>query len=424
MFKKGRVVSASIALLLITLLMAACRTTATPNASCPKGWSCQDIGNPILVGVETTTSNTWTLQAGGAGVRGTSDQFHFVAQKVSGDMQVSAKVLSQEETGANGLAQAGLMSRQTADPGSPYYAVFFTAHTGVVVQYRSSFGGDTVTDVQLPRAAPPLYLGLERSSDQFQAATSPDGIHYTLVPGSTVTVVMPFTVSVGLAVSSDNVETMNTALYSQVAIGRSPETSYALPASPSPCPGDWTCEDIGNPAILGTQTLRDGIWTVQGSGQDIWGDTDQFHYIWKHLTGNERFSVRVVSQQAKGSYAKAGIMVRQSSLPNVSYYAVFVESGQVTNGTNISVEARTMQGLISTQVAGIGGSAPIFLKIMRAGGGDIYSAYISHNGTTWTLIPGSTIPLGLGDTPEAGMALSSHDVNGATTAIFDSVSIG
>jgi hypothetical protein len=175
---------------------------------------------------------------------------------------------------------------------------------------------------------------------------------------------------------------------------------------------------------LGTQTLLDGTWTVQCVGQDIWGDTDQFHYIWKALTGNGSFSVRVVSQQAKGSYAKAGVMVRQSLLPNMPYYAVFVESGQVANGTNISVQTRAMQGLISTQVTAIRGNAPIFLEIVRAGGGYTYSAYTSHDGTTWTLIPGSTITLGLGDLPEAGMAVSSHGVSDVTTVTFDNVSLG
>ena len=138
--------------------------------------------------------------------------------------------------------------------------------------------------------------------------------------------------------------------------------------------------------------------------------------------GNGPLSVRVVSQRAKGSYAKAGIMVRQSLLPSSPYYAVFVESGKVANGTNISVETRNRQGLISTQVATISGSAPVYLRITRAG--DTYSAYTSNNGVAWALIPGSTITVGLGGTPLAGMALSSHGVDDVTTATFDKVTIG
>jgi len=396
-------------------------TSSSPDRGCPKGWSCQDIGNPILVGSETKAGNTWSVMAGGTGVTGASDQFRFVAQNVSGDMQLSAQVLSQEEAGMGGFAHAGLMARQATDPASPYYAVFLTAHKGVVVQYRSDFGDDTVQDVQLPTAAPPLYLGIERSGEQFQAATSYDGIHYTLVPGGTVALAMPTTVNVGLAVSSDDVETMNTAVYREIAIGL-PGSPFGPPSSPTPCPGGWNCDDVGNPAILGSQSLHDNTWTVQSAGEDIWGNADQFYYIWRYLAGNGQLSVRVVSQQAKGSYAKAGIMVRQSLLPSSPYYAVFVESGKVANSANISVETRNRQGLISTQVAAIGGSAPIYLRITRAG--DTYSAYASNDGTTWTLIPGSTTTVGLGGTPLAGMALSSHGVDDVTTATFDNVTVG
>ena len=395
-------------------------TSPSPDRVCPASWSCRDIGNPLLVGSQTRTGNTWSVMAGGTGVTGASDQFRFVAHTVSGDMQLSAQALSQEEAGTGGFAQVGLMARQTPDPASPYYAVFLTAHKGVVVQYRSDFGGDTVQDVQLPRAALPLYLGIERSGEQFQAATSYDGIHYTLTPGSTVALAMPGTVNAGLAASSGDVETMNTAVYRGVAFGL--PGPFRPPPPPTPCPSGWHCDDVGNPAIPGSQSLHDATWTVQGAGEDIWGNADQFHYIWRDLVGNGPLSVRVVSQQAKGSYAKAGIMVRQSLLPSSPYYAVFMESGKVANGTNIGVETRTNQGLISTQVAAISGSAPVYLRITRAG--DIYSAYTSNDGVTWRLIQGSTTTVGLGGTPLAGMALSSHGVDDVTTATFDKVTIG
>ena len=401
-------------------LPATVSTSLSPDRGCSEGWSCQDVGNPVLAGSETQAGNKWRALAGGTGVTGTSDQFRFLSHNVSGDMQLSARVLSQEEAGPGGFAQAGLMARQTTDPASPYYAVFLTAHKGMVVQYRSEFGGDTVQDVQFPTAATPLYLGIKRSGEQFQAATSYDGIHYTLVPGSSVTLTMPSTVNVGLAVSSGDVETMNTATYSEVAIG-SPDSLFRPPSSPAPCPGGWSCDDVGNPAILGSQSLNATTWTVRSAGEDIWGNADQFHYIWRYLHGDRQLSVRVVSQQAKGSYAKAGILVRQSLLPNSAYYAVFMESGNVANGTNISVDSRTKQGLISTQVAAISGSTPIYLKIARVG--DTYSAYTSKDGTTWTFLPGSTATVSLGDTPLAGMALSSHGVYDVTTATFNNVII-
>ena len=41
------------------------------------------------------------------------------------------------------------------------------------------------------------------------------------------------------------------------------------PASPSPCPSGWNCQDIGNPALVGNQSLSSATWTAQGAGNGI-----------------------------------------------------------------------------------------------------------------------------------------------------------
>ncbi|HAG98508.1 MAG TPA: hypothetical protein DCL75_06540 [Ktedonobacter sp.] len=402
-------------------------TSSVPSVAdghCLQGWSCQDIGNPILVGSETISNGTWRVQAGGTGVTGTFDQVRFVSRSVSSDMQISTRLVSHEAVGVDSPAQEGLMVRQTNDPDSPYYAVFFTEHTGVVIQYRSSFGGETIKDLQFTTASLPLYFKIERIGNQFQAGISRDGINYTLVPGSTVTLVMPTTLNAGLAVTSDNIEPMSTAVYSALTIGL-PDSSSRLPSPPTSCPTGWHCDDIGNPAILGGQSLHGTSWMVQGDGEDIWGPSDQFHYVWQHIKGDGDLSLRIVSQISTSLYPKAGIMVRESLAPDSPYYAVFVEPGNKGNG--ISVEVRSRQGLISTSIATFNGSTPTYLKITRVGG--ILNAYVSNNGTTWTLIPllpnlkGLGNPLNLGNTVLIGMAVTSHDVNAINSVTFDTVRI-
>lgn len=397
---------------------------SSSDANCPANWSCQDIGNPVLVGSETISGATWSVRAGGTGITDTSDQLRFVSRSVSGDMQISTKLVSHAAVGIGGPAQVGLMVRQTSDPTSPYYGVFFTVHTGVVVQYRSSFGGETIKDLQLTKASLPLYLKIERVDNQFQAGTSKDGINYTLVPGSTVNMVMPTPVNAGLAVSSNNVETMSTAVYSALFIGL-PNSSTRLPPPITSCPNGWHCDDIGNPAVEGDESQSGTTWTVQGTGEDIWGPSDQFHYVWKYITGNGSISARLVSQVSTSHYPKAGLLVRESLAPDSPYYAVFVEPGNKGNG--ISVEVRSRQGLISTAIAAINGSAPVYLKVTLVRGN--LNAYVSHDGITWTLIPllpnlkGLGNPLNPGKTVLVGMAVTSHDVNAINTVTFDSVRI-
>src|SRR6266581_4519022 len=93
-------------------------TAPPPDPNCPSSGTWQDIGNPTPSGTENVSGASWSVQAGGAGVGGASDQFRLISQTVSGDSQVSAQVVSQQL--ASGSAQAGLMVRQSNYPTSPY----------------------------------------------------------------------------------------------------------------------------------------------------------------------------------------------------------------------------------------------------------------------------------------------------------------
>jgi outer membrane protein assembly factor BamB len=387
--------------------------TPTPDPNCPSGWSCQDIGNPTPAGSESVAGNTWSVQAGGSGVGGSGDQFRFIAQNVTGDTQISAQVVSQQAT--TGPAQAGLMVRQSSDPTSPYYAVFLTKGVGVVVQYRLTFGGNTIRDVQMATAVPPLYLEIQRVGDQFQAATSTNGTNYTLVPGSTVSVFMTTPVDEGVAVSSDNNSALSTATYSAVAVG-TPGTAPVPTPPATPCPSNWSCQDVGNPALVGDQSLNGGTWTVNGSGVDIWNSSDQFHFAWQSLAANGRVSAHILSQTNTDNWAKAGVMLRQSTDPGSPYYAAFV-----TPGHGIVVQYRSINKLNTSQISGGTGSVPTYLEVARSG--STYTTYTSSDGTTWTPVGGSSITLNMNSPILAGLAVTSHSAGNLSTVTFDTVSV-
>ena len=40
------------------------------------------------------------------------------------------------------------------------------------------------------------------------------------------------------------------------------------------------------PAVAGSASYANGVFTVNGSGADIWGGSDQFNYVSQPLTGN------------------------------------------------------------------------------------------------------------------------------------------
>jgi outer membrane protein assembly factor BamB len=384
------------------------------DSHCPKGWSCQDIGNPTPVGTETSSNTTWKVTAGGAGVTNGDDQFHLISQTVTGNAQITAQLVSQQSI--NSAVQTGLMIRQNNNPASPYYAVFFRKGGGIAVQYRSTFGGGTTTVAQNAQAALPLYLEIQRIGDLFQAATSTDGTTYTLVPGATTVLPMPAAVMVGLAASSGKNGASSLATLGAVTIG-APTTALRPVQSTRPCPAGWNCADVGNPLLGGGQSLSGGTWTIHAAGSDIWDPLDQFHYVWQSLPGNGSVSAQILTQTKTDPAAKAGVMLRAAPGPDSAYYAVFV-----TPGNGIEIQYRAIQGVGSEAIPSIPGVPPVYLRVTRSG--NTFTAYTSTNGFTWTLLAGSSVTLNLPNTLLAGMAVTSHNGQALCTVTFDAVQIG
>jgi len=186
--------------------------------------------------------------------------------------------------------------------------------------------------------------------------------------------------------------------------------SSTRPAAPfGGCPGLWTCTDIGGPLPSGQDTLTSGIWTVVAGGTDIWGTIDSFHLASRSLTAQGSVSAGITAQTDTSPWAKAGVMVRATTNPGSPYYAVFV-----TPGNGVQVQWRSAQGGVSNslspaQVMGV----PLHLKVTRYTPKGVnqptyYTAYTSTNGTIWTEIPASSIPLSMPGKLLAGLAITSH----------------
>src|SRR5579885_3883021 len=376
---------------------------------CPDGWSCQDIGNPQQAGNESISGDTWIITASGSGI-GTSsaDQFRFVSQSVRGDTQLTAQVTRLSN---NATSQAGLMLRQTSVPGSPYFAALTTPQNTLVVEYRTAFDGATSIASTTTIHGLALYLVIQRMGDVYQVGSSTDGSHYTLVPGSTLQMVMPTSILEGLAVSQHAGAGLGSATFSHVTIGP-PKVTLAPPPATAPCPTGWHCTDIGNPQLSGSQSLSKTTMTVQGAGDDIGGTWDQFHYLWKTLAANGTLSVRVRTQTPTDPWAKAGLMIRQDSDPGAAGYTVLV-----TPGNGIVVKERLANGYQFIQIAHIKGVAPTYLQITRSF--NFYTAYISNDGATWTTIPDSTFIIDMPGPLMAGLAVTSFNTGLLDTVDFD-----
>jgi hypothetical protein len=160
-----------------------------------------------------------------------------------------------------------------------------------------------------------------------------------------------------------------------------------------------------------------GTWTVTGSGSDIFATSDQFHFVWKDLTGNGSLAARVTSLADTSSNAKAGVMLRSTTDPGSPEY-----SAVVTPGSGVKVQLRSVVDGVTDTLARISGAVPTYLEITRSG--TTLSASSSSDGSTWTLIPGSTATTTLPATVLAGLAVTSHTPGILASASLDRVTGG
>ena len=228
----------------------------------------------------------------------------------------------------------------------------------LLVQYRTVFGGATKS-VNVAAGALPQYLQIQRIGDGFTASSSPDGTTYALVPGSSATDVMPASVMAGLAASSGVNGTAAASTIDSVVVG-APGPAPLPAAPPSPCPTGWTCNDVGNPAAVGDQSLSASTWTVKGGGTATGNNvyTDQLHYVWGAIAGDATLSARVATQPNTSGGAQAGLEFRANSTdPGATFYGAFV-----TPTKGIEVVYRSAEGLRSALLATASGAAPAYLR--------------------------------------------------------------
>jgi len=196
---------------------------------------------------------------------------------------------------------------------------------------------------------------------------------------------------------------------------------FAVRAGPPiPTIGEgWGHADVGAVGAAGTATfdgfVRDGhALTVSGSGADIWGTADEFHYAWKTIVGDFQIETRVASVSAVHAWTKAGLMIRENAIdPSSPHQSLFV-----TPGHGIAFQRRVLPGRDSVSLAGPALAAPVFLRLVRQRG-TTSAWYRKREVDRWTLLAessGMTSP-----TVDVGIAVSSHSDGAIAKAKFEGV---
>jgi outer membrane protein assembly factor BamB len=407
--------------------------TSPPPGICPSGYTCSDIGTEGLTGNQVYlagtggSSPTWTVSARGSDIWSVYDSFRFMydnfptnpADSSNGDGTISARVVSQGNNPAEWM-KSGVMIRSGADPQAPYYGVFVTPENGVAVQWRSTQAGTTTQVLSGSPVTTPIWVLASRYTDPvhnavyYSAFMSNDGVNFTYIAGSEVLLSLPGPLVAGIASDTYNATQLTTVTFDNVA---------QLPSSQPPpyiCPGSWSCADIGGALPPGDDQLTSsGTWNEIGGGGDIWTTADAFHFVWQTLSGDGTVTAHVTTQQATDPFAKAGPMLRATTDPGSPYYAAFI-----TPGKGIAIQWRSVQSGFTSQVLDPG-TAPVYLMVVRytSGGQTYYSALSSPDGSSWSLVPGSTQVLTMPQPLLAGFGITSHDQGVGSVVTLDTVAV-
>jgi hypothetical protein len=192
------------------------------------------------------------------------------------------------------------------------------------------------------------------------------------------------------------------------------EQFFAVPypgSASTSLPSPWTDTDVGAPAVPGSASFANGVFTVAGAGADIWGGSDQFNYVWQTLTGEGSIVARVTSQSDTSSWAKCGVIVKQSTQAGSAYALLAVTPG---NGMAFQY------GYADTVAGGAYSFPDAWLKLTWNGSG--VSAYTSSDGNGWTKV-GDSQTINMSAPVTIGLFACSHNAGAASTATFDNVSV-
>ena len=175
----------------------------------------------------------------------------------------------------------------------------------------------------------------------------------------------------------------------------------------------WEDSDIGSVGAVGSVQIAGDTYTIRGSGGDIWGTADAFHYMYLPMTSDGELIARVVSVQNTDSWAKAGVMIRET-LGATSTFAMIV----ATPGNGVSFQWRPSTGG-GCQNYGDGGlSVPQYVKIVRTGA--TITGYSSASGSPpWTSQGSASISMAAD--VYVGLCVTSHSDGVLCTAVFDSI---
>ena len=384
--------------------------TPQPLMGVPVPWVADDVGAVGRAGSAgwSASASAFAMSAGGLDVWGASDAFHFVHQQWTGDGDLVARIEQLAKPADASFAMAGIMFRESLAAGARHAAMVVTTDGKAKFRRRLTAGGTTSSDGPGVGTTPvPRWVKLSRRGSVFTAYLSADGAAWTRVHVA-VTVGLPQTVEVGLFALRNGGTNVATARVTEVSLSAS-----------STLPAGWASDDVGAAGVAGSASHANGTFTINAAGVDLWANADAFHFVRRAWTGDGDIVARVaeVTKPAGAAFALAAVTFRESMAADARHATLLI-----TTEGKAKFRRRTVAGGTTSSEGPSAGSSPIprWLKLSRRG--NVFSAYMSTDGVTWTAVH-TPQSIALPPTVSVGIAAARSGGTALTAATLTNVSV-
>ena len=277
--------------------LAVSASVVRAQSALPTGWASREVGRTGIDGSATVSSGTWTVAGSGANIWGTSDEFRFAYQQITGDVDIRVRLASFEDV--NAYSKAGVMIRETLNGNSRNAYLMLIPGSGLFMQSRPSPGAATAR-LSGRAGAVPLWLRLVRQGNQFSS--------YYSIPRTERRGRRPVRRQ-----STWPPQSMSALRYEPLrlaALDSDVHQSSGQRGAGSASGSDRSASDRHHHAPRAMDQPRrrqpQPCWLVVGSWwhlhrsggrRNIWGTSDEFHFVYQPMQGDVEVIARVASLQ-------------------------------------------------------------------------------------------------------------------------------
>ncbi len=387
--------------------------------SVPAGFQDVQIGTPTG-GSASVSGNTINLSGQGNDLYGTSDAFHYVYESLTGNGSISIEVTGIGPSNS-GDESAGLDLRSSLATDAANMFVAINDRGQLYVNDRTTDGGNG-TNIGAPAygASPPFYIQLTRSGSTVSAAYSFSGSSFITYSSDTLT--LPSTVLIGLAVVSNDPNTLATGNYSLSSldvVGNTGPTASVTTAptldGPQLTPADFTVTYNDTNGNITAATIDSSNLLVTGPG----GYSEPATLVSTGLTDGPTIAATYSAPDitASGTYT---VNMNASQVEDSN--SAFVPAGSIGTFTDNADTTPPTATLSSAPTLTTPGTSTYSFAVTYSDDDAVSAATIENTSVIVTAPDSSTIPATLtstgltsGSTVVATYSISSPTSNGTYT---------